>query len=62
MNKTHGEIRHWAVNDGRDCIGIVDLVGEEFVARDAAGKTVGRFTTLAAAAAVFNSAAEREPR
>jgi hypothetical protein len=51
MRKTHGDSRHWSITDGRACAGGVDLVGEEFVARDVAGKTVGRFTTLAAAPA-----------
>jgi hypothetical protein len=53
MRKTYGECRHWSITDGRTCAGVVDLVGDEFVARDAAGKTVGRFATLAAAAATF---------
>jgi hypothetical protein len=51
--RKNDECRHWAVADGRALLGVVDLVGDEFVARDAAGKTVGRFATLAAAAAAF---------
>jgi hypothetical protein len=53
MRKTLGECRHWSITDGRTSVGVVDLVGDEFVARDAAGKTVGRFATLAAAAAAI---------
>lgn len=53
MRKTHGECRHWSITDGRTRAGIVDLVDDEFVARDYRGREVGRFTTLAAAAAAF---------
>jgi hypothetical protein len=53
MRKTHGECRHWSITDGRTCEGVVNLVGDEFVTRAAAGKTVGRLATLAAAAAAF---------
>jgi hypothetical protein len=54
MKKTNGDCRHWAIHDGRDCVGGVDLVGDVFIARDVTGKTVGRFATLAAAAAAFD--------
>jgi aminoglycoside phosphotransferase len=50
-----GIIRHWAIFDGRSCTGVVDLDSAgEFVARDVAGKEVGRFKDLAAAAAAFD--------
>jgi hypothetical protein len=54
MNTKKGECRHWAINDGRDCVGVVDLVGDVFIARDLDSKVVGRFKDLAAAAAAFN--------
>jgi hypothetical protein len=53
MRIIHSICRHWAVNDGRTCVGVVDLVGDVFIARDAVGERVGRFATLAAAAAAF---------
>jgi hypothetical protein len=42
-------IRHWAISDGRTAIGTVDLDGAgAYVARDLAGKEVGRFDFFAA--------------
>ena len=54
-SRKQGECRHGSISDGRTWAGVVDLVGGEFIARDVAGKTVGRFATLAAAAAAFTS-------
>ncbi len=47
------EIKHWSINDGRTCIGVVDLVDGMFVARNLAGQIVGRFDSLLLAARVF---------
>jgi hypothetical protein len=48
------EITHWAINDGRVCVGVVDLTDDgAFVARDLAGKVVGTFDSLLLASRVF---------
>jgi hypothetical protein len=53
-NATHGECRHWSVNDGRQYLGVVDLdANRMFVARDVAGRVVGRFDSLLLASRVF---------
>jgi hypothetical protein len=52
-------IRHWAINDGRTRVGSVDLSGDgAYVARDLAGKVVGRFKDLPGAAAAFDQQRE----
>jgi hypothetical protein len=50
-----GTVKRWAVADGRRARGVVDLVGGEFVAIDTTGMVLGRFATLAAAAAAFDA-------
>ena len=52
---TRGRITtHWSISDGRVAIGTVDLDrGGAFVARDLAGKVVGRFNSLLLASRVF---------
>jgi hypothetical protein len=35
------EITHWAINDGRTCLGVVDLVDGMFTARDDDGNVIG---------------------
>jgi hypothetical protein len=46
--------QHFAIADGRDTIGVVDLVGGRYVARDLAGNTIGNLPTLKSAAACFD--------
>jgi hypothetical protein len=49
-----GDIRHWAVTDGRVTIGTVNLDGAgAFVARNLAGKVIGKFDSLLLASRVF---------
>jgi hypothetical protein len=49
-----GDIRHWAITDGRTAIGTVDLADDgAFIARDLAGKVVGRFDSLLLASRAF---------
>jgi hypothetical protein len=51
---THGECRHWSIFDGRQGVGTVDLDDAGmFVARDLAGRIVGRFDSLLVASRVF---------
>jgi len=51
---TRGMIRHWAITNGRTAIGTVDLDGAgAFVARDLAGKVIGKFDSLLLASRVF---------
>jgi hypothetical protein len=50
----HNEIVHWSINDGRTCVGTVDLADDgAYVARDLAGQVVGTFDSLLLAARVF---------
>jgi hypothetical protein len=47
MSKHITEPTHWSINDGRTCVGTVDLAENGvFVARDIAGKVVGTFDSL----------------
>jgi hypothetical protein len=53
-NLNNGIIRHWSISDGRTAIGTVDLdAAGAYVARDLAGKEVGRFDSLLLASRVF---------
>jgi hypothetical protein len=46
---------HWSVTDGRVGVGTVDMRKGQFVAIDLSGHVVGRFATLAEAAAVLET-------
>jgi hypothetical protein len=49
--------QHFAVADGRDALGTVDLIDGMYVATDAGGKFVGKFASMEAAAASFTGKA-----
>jgi hypothetical protein len=50
----HNEIVHWSINDGRTCVGTVDLADDgTYVARDVRGRLVGRYENLKAAMAAL---------
>ena len=56
------EITHWAINDGRTCLGVVDLVDSMFTARDVAGNVIGKFASLHEAAQAFDTPTSRKTR